>query len=232
MRLPAPVERATSKVASVTKPFRNLEIGLAIFCFFSPVLMILFDSCRYTQMDPACQVAPERYEQGIRAAISHYWDMPAAVAFYVPLTVAVMMFVVRAAIRHKYAYNWALAIGLLLLVVFNHEHFESFHYAGVFLFFITAVVVLMISFARKSLKLYVLGGAIAFFLGANLVDSNWAGNWALWAEWASLVVIAFHFVLIAWTSDDTYEDAPLVGRAEVARRRRPGKHRGAGETPA
>lgn len=216
MKVPEAVERATAHVAAWTEPFRNLEIGLALFCFLSPILMIVFDSCRYTDMDPACMTSDGKFEQGIRAAISHYWDMPASVAFYVPLTVAVMMFLVRASIRTRFTYNWVLGSSLLLLVVFNHEQFDLLHYAGVLGFFITNVVVLVAAFAKRTLKIGVLLGAVAFFLGGNLIDSNWAGNWALWAEWASLLVIAAHFILIAWTSAATYSEAPLTPKQRRA----------------
>ena len=218
--MPKPEEVAAS-VAAWTKPFRNLEVGLALFCSFSPVLMIVFDSCRYTDMDLACMTSDGEFEQGIRAAISHYWDMPASVAFYVPLTVAVMMFLVRASIRTSFKYNWLLGSSLLWLVVFNHDHFRELHYMGVFVFFVANVVVLMRAFAGKSLKIGVLGLAVAWlFLAGNLIDTNWTGNWALWAEWASLVVIATHFILIALEKVD-YSDAPVTpkSRRAVASRR-------------
>jgi hypothetical protein len=208
MHLPKPEEVAAS-VAAWTKPFRNLEVGLALFCSFSPVLMIVFDSCRYTDMDLACMTSDGEFEQGIRAAISHYWDMPASVAFYVPLTVAVMMFLVRASIRTRFGYNWVLGFGLLLLVVFNHDHFAPLHFTGVIVFFVVSVAVVVLAFAGKSLKVGVLAGAVTFFLLGNLIDTNWTGNWILWAEWASLLVIAAHFILIAWTSDTTYSEAPI-----------------------
>jgi NADH:ubiquinone oxidoreductase subunit 6 (subunit J) len=213
MRLPKQVETVADSMVEWTKPFRNLEVGLAIFCFFSPVLMIVFDSCRYTDMDLACRTSDGEFEHGIRAAISHYWDMPASVTFYVPLTVAVMMFLVRATIRTRFKYNWVLGLGLLLLVVFNHDHFRELHYLGVFAFFTTNVVVLVRAFAKNSLKIVVLAGAVAFFFAGNLIDTNWTGNWALWAEWASLLVIAAHFILIAWTSDRTYSEAPVAPSA-------------------
>lgn len=209
MHLPKPVENVAASVAALTKPFRNLEVGLALFCFFSPVLMIVFDSCRYTDADAACMTSDGSFEQGIRGAISHYWDMPASVAFYVPLTVAVMMFLVRASIRTRFGYNWVLGSSLLLLVVFNHDHFAWLHFTGVIAFFVVTIAVLVSAFAGKSLKLGVLAGAVAFFLAGNVIDTNWTGNWMLWAEWASLLVIAAHFILIAWTPDSTYEEAPL-----------------------
>jgi hypothetical protein len=218
LRLPKQVETVADSVAGWTKPFRNLEVGLAIFCFFSPVFMILFDSCRYTAMDAACMTSEGEFEHGIRAAISHYWDMPASVTFYVPLTMAVMMFLVRASIRTRFGYNWVLGSSLLLLVVFNHDHFAWLHFTGVIVFFVVSIAVLVTAFAGKSLKVGVLAGAVAFFLAGNVIDTNWTGNWILWAEWASLLVIAAHFILIASTSDSTYSEAPVspTSRREAA----------------
>ncbi|HSM02346.1 MAG TPA: hypothetical protein VK960_07920 [Acidimicrobiia bacterium] len=216
MHLPKPVQTLITPVRDWTN-FRNLEIGLAVFCFLSPIAMILADSCRYTAMDPACMTSDGKFEQGIRAAISHYWDMPAAVAFYVPLTVAVMMFLVRATVRSSYRYNWWLGGGLLLLVVFNHEHgfFPVLHYTGVAIFFITNIVVLLMAITSKTMKVGVLAVAVAGFFAGNLFDSNWGGNWLLWAEWASLLVIAAHFILIAIEKIE-YRDAPVAPKSRRA----------------
>ena len=107
------MQNAGKALAESTERFRRLEIGIAAACAFSPVLMILFDSCRTaTAQQASCLDSKGGYEEGIRAAISHYWDMPASVAFYVPLTIAVMLFVVNGVRTDKYEYNWILGVAL------------------------------------------------------------------------------------------------------------------------
>jgi hypothetical protein len=195
------VSKVTSKAAASTKRFRRLEIGLAALCASSPILMIVFDSCRDALNTAGVCVD----EEGIRSAISYYWDMPAAVAFYVPLTVAAMLFVVNGVLKKENEYNWVLGTALAVLVVFNTDQFNPFHLAGVFVFFAGNVIVVGRAFAKNFLKIGVLGAAALFFVAGNLVDSDWSENWLLWLEWASLLVIATHFILVAWISDKTYE---------------------------
>lgn len=187
------------------KRFRRLETGLVALCALSPALMIWLDSCR----DALNTVGACSGEDGIRSAISHYWDMPASVAFYVPLTVAAMLFVVDGVLKKESEYNWVLGAALAVLVIFNHDQFNPLHLAGVFLFFAGNVVVLGIAIAKKNiLKAGVLVGAALFFVAVgNAFDTDWSENWLLWLEWASLLVIATHFILVVWTKEETYKAA-------------------------
>jgi len=204
------LSKATGKAAASTKRFRRLEIGLAVLCASSPILMILFDSCR-NGLSNAGECAGEA---GIRSAISYYWDMPAAVAFYVPLTVAAMLFVVNGVLKKKHWYNWVLGAALALLVVFNTDQFNPFHLLGVFVFFTGNVIVVGRALAKNFLKIGVLAAAGIFFVAGNLADADWSENWLLWLEWASLLVIATHFILVAWISDETYEAPPSPQRRQ------------------
>jgi len=212
MQLQAAVKRVGNTLSRVRdERFRRLETGLAVLCASSPVLMIVFDGCR----NSAAGVCAD--ESGIRSAISYYWDMPAAVAFYVPLTVAAMLFVVNGVLKKEHWYNWLLGVALAVLVVFNTDQFNPFHLAGVFVFFTGNVIVVGRALAKNFLKIGVLAAAGVFFVAGNLVDADWSENWLLWLEWASLLVIATHFILVAWTAPETYE-APLSlqRRAEEA----------------
>ncbi len=185
------LQEAAGRVAERTKRVRTLETGLALACLFSPALMILLDS-----------------ENGIRPAISAYWNMPAPVVFYVPLTMAAMLFVFNGVSKKENEYNWILGAALMMLVIFNQDEFNLLHRAGVYIFFAGNVVVVGSAIAKKGLKAGVLAGAALFFVAGNFVDGGWSTNWLLWLEWASLVVIATHFILVVWTAGETYQ-APL-----------------------
>ena len=223
MDLPQPV-RTVGKAFRRWTRFKYLETVLATFCFVSPALMVAFDRCRYAFEEALCATQdPEKFEMGFRSAISHYWDMPTALFFYVPLTVAVMIFVVRATLREKYEYNWLLGFSLLGIVALNHEQFHLAHTISFVVFIVVAGLVLLAAFASGFLKLGVLvGGAVFFLYVGNLVDRDWSNDLLFWAEWSTLFVLALHFVLIAWQPDRVYQDAPLnPPRRKAANERRP-----------
>lgn len=214
MQLQAAAKRVGNALSKVRdERFRRLETGLAVLCASSPILMIVFDGCR-NGLNTAGECAGE---EGIRSAISYYWDMPAAVAFYVPLTVAAMLFVVNGVLKKEHWYNWLLGVALAVLVVLNTDQFNPFHLAGVFVFFTGNVIVVGRALAKNRLKIGVLVAAGVFFVAGNLVDADWSDNLLLWAEWASLLVIATHFILVAWISDETYEAPPSPQRREELR---------------
>lgn len=180
--------------------FKRLEIGIAVLCAFTPVALIVFDTCFDALSHPSACAG----EEGIRAAISHYWDMPDPVVFYVPLTIAGMLFVVNGVLKSESQYNWILGTALLVIVVFDHERFWLLHMAAVAVFFIGNVVVVARAVATRIVRVGVLVAAAAFFALGAVFDSAWSSNWGFWAEWASLLVITVHYVLVAWASDETY----------------------------
>src|SRR6188508_1291697 len=104
--------------APVVDPFRNfvrLERALAAILVLTPLLLLLVDD------------APG----GVRASISSYHDIAAPEAFYLPLTVAAMLFVVNGVLKDGHWYNSAVGLLLSLLVVFDHDGASRYpHFLG------------------------------------------------------------------------------------------------------
>ena len=157
--------------------FTQLERGLAGLCAFIPLIMIGFNSWK------------------IEGSISAYFSMPTSWAFYVPLTIAAMLFVVNGVVREKHFYNRILGVALFGIILFDHKSWEPLHYLSVIVFFVGNTVVIARAHTRHiNIKIGILGVAVLLFLGALAID-----GWKIfWLEWASLLVIATHFILDAW----------------------------------
>ena len=65
-------------------------------------------------------------------------------AFYVPLTVAAMLFVVNGVLKEGHWYNWVVGVLLALLVVFDHDGASRYpHFIGAIGFFVGNVAVMI-----------------------------------------------------------------------------------------
>jgi hypothetical protein len=155
--------------------FTRFEQVLAGVCALIPLVMIGFN------------------DWDIRNSISAFYSMLPAWAFYVPLTVAAMLFVVNGVVREKHFYNTILGIALFAIILFDHQGSISkiVHYVAVGIFFAGNALVILRARADWWIKAAILGGAGLLFLVAFLVD----GYKLFWLEWASLGVIATHFIL-------------------------------------
>jgi hypothetical protein len=167
--------------APVVDPFRNfvrLERALAAILVLTPLLLLLVDD------------APG----GVRASISSYHDIAAPEAFYLPLTVAAMLFVVNGVLKDGHWYNSAVGLLLSLLVVFDHDGASRYpHFLGAAGFFVGNVAV-MIWFSKDKPRRLVVGlvGTIVASIALWLV-TDWFT--LFWAEWVSLTIIATHYLL-------------------------------------
>jgi hypothetical protein len=167
--------------APVVDPFRNfvrLERALAAILVLTPLLLLLVDD------------APG----GVRASISSYHDIAAPEAFYLPLTVAAMLFVVNGVLKDGHWYNSAVGLLLSLLVVFDHDGASRYpHFLGAAGFFVGNVAV-MIWFSKDKPRRLVVGlvGSIVVSIALWLV-TDWFT--LFWAEWVSLTIIATHYLL-------------------------------------
>ncbi|HEX5631455.1 MAG TPA: hypothetical protein VFY15_07330 [Acidimicrobiia bacterium] len=166
--------RATAGAAmDGIKAFAQLERVLAAVCALSPLLMIWFDTWT------------------VRESISAYYDMTDAAAFYVPLTVAAMLFVVNGVVKHRHGYNWMLGVALFGVIMLNHTAFAWPHRVAASLFFGGNVVVIALARTKPVFKVAILGAAGILFLASLGLD-----GWKLfWLEWVSLGVIATNYVL-------------------------------------
>ena len=162
-------------------PIRNfvqLERVLAAILVFTPLLLLIADD------------APG----GIRGSISSYHDLVAPAAFYSPLTVAAMLFVVNGVLKEGHTYNWVIGLLLAILVVFDHEGASRYpHFFGAVGFFVGNVVV-MIWFSKRKPRALIgafvttIAGSVALFL-----VTDWFT--LFWVEWVSLAIVATHYIL-------------------------------------
>jgi len=167
---------ATNAVQRV-KNFAKLERILAVICIATPGLLILGDN------------------GVVRESISAYYNLDKNVLFYVPLSVAFMLFVVNGVIKHKKFYNTALGIALAGLVIFNHDDFTVVHFLCAGVFFLGNAAVIVIYSPKKELWFKIILVAIIISAlaawGLNVIT-------LFWAEWVSLGIIGWHYILESW----------------------------------
>lgn len=155
----------------------KLEVVLTIVCLFIPVILILGD------------------RGNVRPHISGYYAMEQAQYFYVPLTVAAMLFVVNGVVKQRHWYNVALGLALAGVVLFNNVDHRLIHTVSASGFFMGNAAVFVMFTPKKELWFKVLlAGAVLLGL-AGYFQFHWYSLFV--AETLSLVVIAVHFLLEA-----------------------------------
>ncbi len=187
-----------AKIASLPgvdglRQFAELERVLAAILVLTPALLWLVDD------------GPDR----VRDSVSAYHDVSRPEAFYFPLTVAAMLFVVNGVLKDGHAYNWVLGVLLSVLIVFDHDGGSRWaHYIGAIGFFGGNVLAMIWFSTNKARALKVaLAGSIVVSL-ALWVLTDWFT--LLWAEWVSLAIVALHYILdsAGWTSYSAWTKAP------------------------
>jgi len=181
---------ASSAVNAVThlpgelQRFARLERILGALLVLTPGLLILADT------------GPEQ----IRDSISAYHDIAVPAAFYVPLTVGAMLFLVNGVLRHAHAYNSLLGLALSGVILFDHDGGTAIpHFVFAAAFFGGNVLVMVFFSASKSVWVKgSLAGGIAAAIGL-WVATDWFT--LFWAEWVSLTIIAAHYILdsVGWS---------------------------------
>jgi hypothetical protein len=172
---------ASHTPAPIIDPIRNfvqLERVLAAILVLTPLLLLLLDDGR----------------SGLRQSISAYHDLVTPAAFYFPLTVAAMLFVVNGVLKEGHWYNWIVGVLLALLVVFDHDGASRYaHFIGALGFFVGNIAV-MIWFSKHKPRV-----VIASFIATISVSvALWLmTDWftLFWAEWVSLAIVATHYIL-------------------------------------
>lgn len=161
-------------VEGITR-FAKLERVLAAVCVFTPALLILSD------------------DGPIRNSISDYYNMHKNQLFYVPLTVASMLFVVNGLVKDKRIYNTLLGAMLAGVLLFNLDAFPTLHAIFAIGFFGGNAAVIVLYSPKKELWFkFVLVAVIALSIAGWLVFGWYS---LFWAEWLSLIVIAGHYIL-------------------------------------
>lgn len=172
---------AMRKLPRRLRDFARLERVLGALLAFTPLLLILVDS-------------------DIRGSISAYHDVDRPWAFYVPLTVGAMIFVVNGVVRHAHAYNTWLGVALFGVILFDHDGATWWPHALFALVFFVGNLGVMWFYSTGKPKLVklLLGTGIAGSAAILLVDRE---TGLFWAEWMSLVVVAAHYILdsVGWT---------------------------------
>jgi len=155
----------------------KLEVVVAILCLFIPVFVVYGDGWN------------------LRGHISAYYSMTAAQYFYMPLTVAGMLFVVNGVVKHRHWYNVGLGVSLLTLTFLDYQAHNVVHSAAAIAFFGGNALVFVIFTPKKELWFKaVLAGIIVVAMVGHFV----LGWYSLFfAESFSLWVIAIHFALEA-----------------------------------
>lgn len=159
----------------------SFERVLGVVLLATPLVLILVDT------------------EPIRESISAYHDVGAPAAFYVPLTVGAMLFLVNGIVRGEHVYNVVLGLALAGVILFDHDDGSAAAHTGfALLFFGGNLFVMAFCSTHKSklLKVLLVGTiAVAGVLWRTDVISTF------WAEWVSLLIVATHFILdsASWT---------------------------------
>ncbi len=165
----------------IIDPIRNfvqLERVLAAILVLTPLLLLLLDDDR----------------GGLRESISAYHDLVTPAAFYFPLTVAAMLFVVNGVLKEGHWYNWIVGVLLALLVVFDHDGASRYpHFIGALGFFVGNVAV-MIWFSKHKPRVVIASFVATISVSVALwLMTDWFT--LFWAEWVSLAIVATHYIL-------------------------------------
>lgn len=170
-----------TKLPRGLRDFAQLERILGALLAFTPLLLVLVDS-------------------HVRGSISAYHDVDRPWAFYVPLTVGAMLFVVNGVVRHAHTYNTWLGVALFGVILFDHDGATQWpHAVFAITFFVGNFVVMWFySTSKPALVKLLLGTGIAGSVAILLLDRE---TGLFWAEWMSLVIVAAHYVLdsVEWT---------------------------------
>lgn len=167
------------RVARDLGDFARLERVLAVVCAFTPLVLILFDS------------GP------VRNSISAYYDMEQNQWYYFLLTVAAMLFIVNGVVKQENSYNTVLGVLLAGVVLFNQDDITWLHVAFAVAFFGgNALVIAFFSRGSTALRAGLLGVLVLALVAYFVFDSFTL----FWLEWASLLVIATHYILDTWAA--------------------------------
>jgi hypothetical protein len=193
MRLQEATE-ATRRALRNLSRFGRLERVLAAVCALTPVLLLWADDL-----------------SGIRDSISDYYSMEEIQLFFVPLTMAAMLFVVNGVVKEKQLYNTYLGAMLGGLLLFNNVAFPKIHLLFTAAFFAgnVAVILTFSSIKDRNFKI----GLVAFIVLAMLGWKFFAWFTLFWAEWVSLGIIALHYIIESTVDGETTQPQRLARAA-------------------
>ena len=170
----APAAARTRQAIQDLTKFARLERVLAGICALTPLMLL----------------AVERTP--IRESISAYYNIAQNQWFYVPLTMAAMLFVVNGVVKNKQLYNTYLGAMLGGVLLFNHTDFSVVHIVFAAAFFVgNALVILFFSSVDREYKIALVAFIVVALIGWYVFD--WFTLFV--AEWISLLMIAIHYII-------------------------------------
>lgn len=170
------------------KTFKVFERLIAAVCVSIPAFLWLAD---------------DRYPH-FRGSISAYAYMPNSYIFGMLLCMAAMLFIFNGAVYFRNEtsfgldksgkwYNVVLGVSLLGVILFPcGERFEILHYVFAIIFFLGNALVIGVFHHRRDRVISIL---LAVSTVISFVFCYFSVFSLFWAEWASLMVIAVHFIL-------------------------------------
>jgi hypothetical protein len=171
----APAAARTKQAIQDLTQFAKLERVLAGICALTPLMLI------------AAGPAP------IRESISAYYNIAQNQWFYVPLTMAAMLFVVNGVVKNKQLYNTYLGAMLGGVLLFNHTDHSVLHIIFAAAFFVGNALVILLFSSVKDREFKI---ALVAFIGLALVGWYIFDWFTLFvAEWVSLAIIAIHYII-------------------------------------
>lgn len=174
---------ASSQARHVTaldplRHFVRLERVLAAVLVLTPLLLVAADS------------GPET----VRGSISSYHDVAHPEAYFLPLAVAAMLFVVNGVLKSGHWYNSVLGTSLFVLLAFDHDGTSrDLHLVGAAGFFVGNVAVMALASRGKNPAQVVSLATTVLAVVGLCALTDWFT--VFWAEWVSLTVIAAHYIL-------------------------------------
>lgn len=168
------VERGAETVGK----YASLERVLASLLAFTPLALLALE-------DPGSNFN----------SISAYYAMSENQVFYVPLTIAAMLFIVNGVLKREHNYNIILGVALAGLLLFNQDDWTPLHSFFAISFFAGSAAVVLL-FSPGTWRRF----KIAFALLVGLVLVSYFLGWITFfqAEWLALIAIAVHFVFASW----------------------------------
>ncbi|UYW02128.1 hypothetical protein K5I29_04300 [Flavobacterium agricola] len=155
------------------KRILKLELILALFLFFIPVVLI--------------GVTNE-----IRPSISDYAYSKSNDVFTALLTIAGALFIYNGVINREKWYNIVLGCSLIGIGVTPHLDYAVLHYSFAALFFIGSIAVMIIYSSQQQRFLKVMLALIVLTALIGCFAFKWYS--LLVAEWIGLIPIAVHFI--------------------------------------
>ena len=161
------------------KKIKTYEIGLAIFLFFTPLLLRIVDGT-------------------FRKSISDYAYSEMNHVFYSLIAVSSTLFIFNYLMNNKHWYNLITGISLLGVGLTPHNEYETAHYIFAGVFFVMSLLSIPLSSSKKNVEYKYL--VVILTLVVMALHFTTGAYSLLVAEWIAMLPICTHFIIksIKW----------------------------------